>query len=154
MIFESDAASKDRQVFGWIEKVRIDPGKLVLQAKLDTGADNSSLCALILKEFDRGGIEWVRFEVTSYEGRKATLERPVIRRAKIKRFLGIGQERPVVRLGVCIGNIYREVDVNLVDRRRFKYEMLIGRSFMAGQIHVDPSSKFTQEPNCGEAATP
>ena len=54
------------------------------------------------------------------------------------------------RMGICIGNYYSEAEVNLVDRSRFKYPLLIGRSFMGDRLLIDPSAQFTLEPGCGE----
>jgi len=39
-----------------------------------------------------------------------------VRIAKIKSALGKDESRPVVTLGICIGNVYRITEVNLVDR--------------------------------------
>ena len=137
-----------KQIVGWIEKAKIFPGGLALTAKLDTGADNSSLDASQVTEFERDGETWVRFQVINDDGRTATLERKLVRTAAIKRHRGARQQRPVVRLGICVGNFYRETEVNLVDRTRFKYQLLVGRSFMQGQLVVDPAAAFTVAPRC------
>jgi hypothetical protein len=150
---QSSGAGEDKLTVGWVEKVRLFPGNVVVHAKVDTGADNSSLNVPKMEEFIRDGARWVRFDFTTRDGKTVTFERDVVRVAKIKRHKGKRQERIVVRLGICIGNVYREAEVNLVDRSRFKYEMLIGRSFMGDKLLVDPSKKYTRDPLCTEAPT-
>lgn len=135
-------------VVGWLEKVRIYPGNLIIHAKLDTGARNSSLNASHVTVFERAGEQWVRFDVTSRYGKTATIERKVERVVKIKRRGAKSEKRFAIRLGVCLGNRYKEVEVNLADRSGFLYQMLIGRSFLAGSFVVDPSAKYTAKPNC------
>jgi hypothetical protein len=142
------AHADNRSVVGLLEKVRIFPGDLEVVAKLDTGADHSSLHAVDIKRFERDEERWVRFSVVNYEGRKVTIERKVFREARIKRHDRRAPRRPVVTLGVCLGNVYRVVLVNLVDRSRFRCRMIIGRSFMGDKLLVDPSEKYTVEPIC------
>jgi hypothetical protein len=146
-------AAAQKKVVGWIEKVRIYPGGLIIRAKLDTGADNSSLDATNLTEFQRDGRRWVRFDLDNHEGEKVTIERPLLREANIKRHFHKAQKRPVIKIGVCLGSIYKETEVNLVDRTGFNYRMLIGRKFMEGAVIIDPAVKYTVEPNCSEPAT-
>jgi hypothetical protein len=146
--FAATLSADSKQIVGVIENARILPGDIVIPAKLDTGADNSSLNVRQLTEFEREGGRWVRFEVTDRDGKTVTVERKLLRTAKIKRHQGSRQERPVVRMGICIGNYYKEVEVNLVDRSRFTYQLLIGRSFMKGGLVVDPSVEHTIEPEC------
>lgn len=146
--FAASLKADSRQIMGVIENAEIFPGNIIIQAKLDTGADNSSLNVRHLNEFDREGVPWVQFEVTDREGKTVTIERNLLRTAKIKRHKGPRQERPVVMMGICIGNYYKEVEVNLVDRDRFKYQLLIGRSFLKGAVVVDPAQEYTIEPGC------
>lgn len=141
-------ASGSDVVVGLVERVRIYPGEMVLEAKMDTGADNSSLNTKAIKRFKRNGQRWVAFEVVNKDGQSVTLERELVRVAKIKRPGEESQKRPVVMLGICLGDLYREVQVTLVDRSRFRYAMIVGRSFLAGAALVDPSKKFTVDPSC------
>jgi len=140
----------EKKLVGLIERVKIHPGNLVIYAKLDTGARNSSLHATNITKFKRNGEKWIRFDVMNRSGEKVTLERKVERVVGIKRKKGEARKRMVIRLGICLGNLYKEVEVNLEDRRKFAHVMLIGRSFMLGDIDVDPSASYTIEPNCRE----
>jgi hypothetical protein len=146
----TDKKPANKIIAGWIENVRIYPSGLVIQAKLDSGAETSSLDARNLTLFKRAGADWVRFEVTHRDGQATTLERPVLRQTTIKRHFAKYQKRPVIKLGVCLGKFYRETEVNLVDRTGFQYPMLIGRKFMENFLVIDPALKFTVEPECGE----
>jgi hypothetical protein len=47
-----------------------------------------------------------------------------------------------------MGSIYREEEMNLVDRTELNYQALVGRNHMAGVIVVDPAETFTQSPRC------
>jgi hypothetical protein len=67
---------------------------------------------------------------------------------KIKRHDAKPQQRFAVSLGICLGSVYRVVEVNLAERSDFLYQMLIGRSFLAGNFIVDPSAKYTTKPDC------
>ncbi|MEW6670996.1 MAG: RimK/LysX family protein [Thermodesulfobacteriota bacterium] len=142
------AGDREKQVVGLLEKVVICPENLFMTAKLDTGAEHSSLSATNIEAFERDGVRWVRFDVLTNQGVWKTREKKLLRIAKIKSHLEDDLERPVVRLGVCLGKHYREVDFNLADRRKFEHQLLIGRSFMSGILIVDPSAEFTTSPDC------
>lgn len=140
----------DRQmdILGWIETVQLKSAGFAVDAKLDTGADNSSLNAPDIEEFEKDGDTWVRFNVTNGEDEEATFEKPLHRTARIRSASGTS-ERPVVKMAICLGDTLREVEVNLADRSGLSYQMLIGRSFMKDYILVDSGSRHTAEPNCG-----
>lgn len=145
---ENAPPSNDLRVAGWIERVSIFPGNLKIKAKLDTGAKHSSLNAKHIEEFERDGAKWVRFDLTSWKGRVESIETRVIRTAKIKQHDRKSVMRPVIHLGICLGTIYKEVEVNLEDRSKFNYQMPIGRSYLKDSFLVDASTIFTLEPAC------
>jgi hypothetical protein len=142
------AISADKMIVGWLEMVRIYPENLNIKAKLDSGAKTSSLNAALIEELERDGKKWVRFRVTDHKGKKLILEKKISRVAKIKLRNKRLQKRPVIIMDICLGGIHKEVEVNLVDRSYFNYQMLLGRSFLAGTFLVDSASKYTTKPDC------
>jgi hypothetical protein len=147
-IYVHNAISGEKQVAGWVERVSIFPGNLEIKAKLDTGARHSSLNTNHIEEFERDGATWVRFKLKNWKGRTAIMEARVIRLAIIKQIGTPSVTRPVIRLGICLGNVYKEVEVNLEDRSKFNYQMLIGRRYLRNSFLVDSSATFTVKPNC------
>ena len=135
-------------IVGWIEPVTLGSEGLVVPAKLDTGADTSSLHASDITWSRRPDGDWVAFDVVGKDHRKVRLERKVERVARVKKASGGVQERPVVLLGVCLGNTYQVTEVNLTDRAGFKLPFLVGRSFLAERFAVDASRTETIEPAC------
>jgi len=146
-----DAVAKERQIIGYIEKVRVFPGNIILQAKIDTGAKTSSIDVRNPIVFDRNGEEWVRFTIRDNDGQTTTFERPVIRTSKVRRSGTAKQIRYVVRLGVCFNGYFKQAEFNLNNRFGMSYRMLIGRLFLADKFLVDASAKNLTKPNCPEA---
>ena len=150
LIGVSDALSsgKDKQVVGWVEYVTILPENIKIKAKLDTGARTSSLNAVNMVEFERGGDTFIRFDLADWKGRTETVEAKVIRIAKIKQHNSEPERRLVIRIGICLEKVYKQVEVNLVNRSNFNYQLLIGRSFLRGEFAVDPAKTFTIKTDC------
>lgn len=143
----ADAESKQR--IGWLEKVSVGAPSIVLHAKIDTGAENSSLHSADYVVFTKEGRVWVRFNITTQSGETQRLEKPVERFAKIKLKEGEQEnQRPVVKLRLCLGGKFKEAYVNLVNRERFNFPLLIGRSFLAGNFIVDAESIYLTTPMC------
>jgi len=138
------------QVSGWAEKVALgDDPPLMIGAKIDTGANNSSLHTLEYHIFKKDGTEWVSFAIVNKEGQEKRIEAPILRYAKItQKNSQPSHVRPVIMLGICMGTVYKVVEVNLVDRTNFNFPMLIGRSFLQGTFVVDPDHKYMTTPNC------
>jgi hypothetical protein len=141
-------SAKDKKIVGLIEKVSLCPSNFVIHAKLDTGAELCSLNAPDMEQFRRNGEEWIRFDVTNREGKTITIEKRVVRIAKIKRKGQDDYPRPVIFLGICIADVYKEVEVTLADRRHFQYQMLIGTNYLSGSFIIDPSLNYTVDPKC------
>lgn len=137
-----------KQVVGWVETVKVYPGGITVKAKVDSGAKTSSLDCECITPFKRGGKDWLSFSVKNHKGDIVRLEKPVARVARIKRHFGKAQVRYVVKLGICLGSIYREADVTLVDRSGFNYALLIGRNFLGDDFLIDPSATFVNKPGC------
>ncbi len=143
------AAAGDKDLLGWAERVLVGRSQLVLRAKLDTGADTSSLSATRIRRYRRGSERWVEFTVVDEtSGRRVRFKRPLLRRVRIKEHDGSGQSRPVVKVEICLGDHQRRVEVSLVDRSNFDYPMLLGRRALEGIAVVDPELRFTTRPDC------
>jgi hypothetical protein len=142
------AAPDDPAIAGWGERIRLMPSGIELEAKLDSGAENSSLHVDRLRFFERDDKRWVRFTVEGDSGRRVAFERRLLRRAAIKRHSGRSDVRPVVAMAICLGSVARLVEVNLVDRSRFEYPILVGRSFLAGEYLIDASDSGLQPLDC------
>lgn len=147
LCFVNNAFSQ-KQVVGIIEKVKIYPKGLVLDAKLDTGADSCSLHASDIQELEKNGKSYVRFTIVDRYGKEQTVEKQVVRHIRIKRLDGKSQIRKMINLGLCLGGVYKIAEVSLVNRGKFNYEMLVGRRFLAGDFIVDPATTYTLDPSC------
>lgn len=141
-------------IAGWLERAKLVPGEVVVEAKLDTGANTSSLHAPVIQHFARDGKRWVSFDIVGRDGQNVRIERPVVRTARVRSALGSGQSRPTVRLGICVGNVYRITEVTLADRSRLDVPLLVGRRFLEGHLLVDSAKRELHEPNCPEAPLP
>jgi len=133
---------------GWIEKAVLYPHRIVMQAKLDTGAKTSSLHAPDPEYFTRHGKEWARISVTNKNIETVMVEAPVVRTATIKRHFGHKQSRPVILLDLCIGNVRKTEEVNLVDRAGMNYQLLVGRNFLKDALLIDSGVTYMLSPDC------
>lgn len=146
LVFSPMALAK--QIIGIYEKVALPVHGLVLTAKIDSGARNSSLHAVNIKLFQQNDREWVSFDTVNGSGGMIHLSAPVHRIASVKRHSGKSQKRPVVIMSVCIDRILRNVEVNLIDRSILNHPLLIGRSYLEGRFLIDVSKKYLFKPNC------
>jgi len=79
---EAVVSASDKLVVGFLEQVYIDPPGQLTVARIDTGAESSSVHAEDIIEFERDGEEWVRFTLTLDEV-TSELERPVARYVRV-----------------------------------------------------------------------
>jgi hypothetical protein len=148
-LFSSSHVARANQVIGWIEYIGIQPQGIVMEAKIDTGADNSSVHAEDVRIDETNGKQMVTFTLRNKKGEEITLHKPLMGYADIKR-RGNAEplRRPVVQMELCIGNEVSKVNVNLADRENFRYRMLVGRSYLKKGYVVDSNRKHTSEPGC------
>ncbi|WP_237067364.1 ATP-dependent zinc protease family protein [Microbulbifer guangxiensis] len=138
--------AKDKLVLGSVETVAIEPGGLLLESLIDTGAPTSSLSVTELKPFERDGKEWVRFKVSAGEDddNGVTVELPVKRYVRVARPGFDSQRRPVVNMSLTVGEVTHMVEVNLTDRTSLDYSLLVGRNFLKDAAVVDVSRRKVQ----------
>ncbi|WP_026958640.1 RimK/LysX family protein [Aliagarivorans taiwanensis] len=126
---------------GYIEQVELEG--MSFPAKLDTGADVSSVHADHIERFQRNGEEWVRFSYRDHFGNSREFTKPVKRIMRIRARAGeTAAERPVVELDVKLGPLEHSVEVNLQDRSRFEYPMILGKNFLRHGLVVGSNEQF------------
>ncbi|NWK57603.1 ATP-dependent zinc protease [Verrucomicrobiaceae bacterium N1E253] len=134
-------------VIGEIESLTLEKEKVQFQARIDTGAQTSSISAINIQQYERDGKKWVRFEINGGPDDQAIkMERPLSRIVQIKRHGADAVERPVVYLIVSIGNIKCRCEFSLTDRSKYEFPVLIGRNFLSGRAMVDVSRKHLAHP--------
>ena len=136
---------ENKLVVGSVEQVHIHPANFVMDARIDTGAETSSINARDIVEFERDGQKWVRFTlVDANTGEPYVIERNVVREAKIvQSSLKKGYtNRVVVALKMTIGDKKELSEFTLTNREHMKYPILIGRNVLQDLILVDVSEKY------------
>ncbi len=147
-VLVTTCAADTTRTIGWVEHVQLQSGNMMLTAKIDTGADNSSIDATNVEIYEHNSDKHVQFTVEDNHGKSTQFNLPLVRIAHIKRKGAVPLERPVVRMNLCVGNTLKTTNVNLANRKNFKYRMLIGRSYLKDAYLVNANQQFTAEPTC------
>ena len=141
----AEAKPSKKTTYGYVEKVTLVANNLTLSAKLDTGAKSASLSAINIEEKEEHGIHYLHFLIPTKTG---PVPFKAAYKGKIKIKPRVGEKlfsirRPVVLVMLRIGNEEREVLVNLTNRKRFNYPLLLGRdAIVAFHGTVDPAKAF------------
>ncbi|CAM3972173.1 RimK/LysX family protein [Vreelandella rituensis] len=119
-----------------------------LKARVDSGANTSSLSAREISRFERDGENWVRFKLALTEEdvvvdsqRDEWIEAPVERRVRVIQASG-DESRPVISLLMTLGPIRENVEFTLTDRTHLDYPVLLGRRFMMDIILIDVAETY------------
>ncbi|MDA0339914.1 MAG: RimK/LysX family protein [Proteobacteria bacterium] len=134
-------------VAGWREWAAL-PGLGIprIKAKLDTGAQTSSVHATHMHDTVRDGVIWVQFMLAPMQ-RTAIGSVPceaIVRDERIVRSSsGHTEHRIVIETPLVVGDRQKPVEIALTDRSDMSFRMLIGRSTLNRlKLLVDPGHSF------------
>jgi hypothetical protein len=141
----STAGPLQLPIVGAVELARVEPPGLVMEARVDTGAETTSIHAEDIRLLERDGKAYVSFLlIDDASGTRHRLERRLQRRVLIKRNDAEPEQRLVVNLWITLGNSSGLVEVTLSDREVFEYSLLVGRNFLTDMMIVDVARHHTQ----------
>lgn len=144
-------AADTKIIYGYVEKATLVDKDMTLSAKFDTGAKSASLSAIEIQEVEKDGKPYLRFKVP---GKSEVVEFTSEYLGKVRIKVRAGEhsssqdstapiKRPVVLMRIQIGDKIRSIPVNLTNRKRFNYPLLLGRdAIIAFDGLVDPSHAF------------
>ena len=134
----------ERMVVGEVEWVHIDPPGILMSARVDTGAQSSSIHADNLTRFERDGDDWISFELKIDE-EPVTIERPILRHVRVfQQSDKEGSRRPVVAMRIIVGNVTDSFEFTLADRAHLEHDMILGRNFLTDLAVVDVGREYVQ----------
>jgi hypothetical protein len=141
----------NKAVVGRSEWIGLPDVGTYLKARVDSGANTSSLSASEITRFERDGANWVRFKLGVTDDdvvvdgvRDEWIEAPVERRVRILQAAG-EESRPVVSLMMTLGPIRESVEFTLNDRTHLNYPVLLGRRFLMDIAVIDVAETYLHE---------
>ncbi|HDZ46784.1 hypothetical protein LCGC14_0121130 [marine sediment metagenome] len=148
---EVDDALTTKTLVGRSEWVGFPGVGTYLQARVDSGANTSSLSAKDITRFERDGEDWVRFKLALNEDdvvvesqRDEWIEAPIERRVRILQASG-EESRPVISLLMTLGPISENVEFTLNDRTHLVYPVLLGRRFLMDIALIDVADTYLHD---------
>lgn len=144
----SDLPNSNHMIVGWREWVSLPSlGLPAIKAKIDTGARTSAIHALDIERIKRNnGQDWLAFSVQPIQ-RDASIvrrcEAPLVDVRRVTDSGGHREDRYFISTQVQIGSLKRTIEITLAQRDDMLFRMLIGRTAMIPDIHVDPAQSYS-----------
>jgi hypothetical protein len=141
----ADSSDNAARVIGAREWVKVEPSDFVFEARIDTGAETSSIHAEDIRLLEKDGKRYVQFSLQDPEtGATIDVEQRLHRRILVKQNVEDSADRRyVVRMWLTLGDTRSWVDVSLTDRKEFDFPLLIGRNMLVDSFIVDVSKRHT-----------
>lgn len=115
-----------------------------IRARIDSGAQTSSIHASDIQRFTRDGEEWVKFEIHPLQESKRIIiknEAKIAGVKKVRNSGGVSESRFVIKTPVKIGDETFEIELTLANRDAMGFRMLLGREAMNGRFIVNPAEQ-------------
>ncbi len=137
---------KEPKVIGWRERVSFpDFGVIGVKAKVDSGAQTSSIHAFRPRFSQRDDGEWVSFEIhPRRRSRKDAIRvsAKVLTHRWIRSSNGKRELRPVIVTTMVLAGEEFEAEMTLANRHLMAYRMILGRSAMRGRFSIAPGKSY------------
>lgn len=139
--------SGNKEIIGGLEWLYMDPPGRHYRARIDSGAETSSLSASDVVEFERDSEDWVRFSFQHDPSDEPILIELPIKRAVLIRQTSsaVAERRVVVEIDIRLGQELQSTEFTLTDRSRMSYPVLLGRAFLMDLYIVDVARSFTHD---------
>lgn len=144
---DNDTAAKEARadrlegmlIVGQLERLYLPELDMVHVARIDSGANTSSIDARNITRFERDGVNWVRFEIPDPDTADfVTLEREVSRLVKIiQSSADEAEQRVVVELQFMIGDHHHQAEFTLTSREHLSNVVLVGRNILKDVMLID-----------------
>ena len=136
-----------KEIIGAIEWLYMDPPGRHFRARVDSGAETSSLSANDVVEFERDGDDWVRFTFNHDNNDDSVEFELPIKRTVLIRHLSADEleRRVVIELDIRLGDQLQTTEFTLTDRSNMTYPVLLGRAFLMDLYVVDVSQSYTHQ---------
>jgi len=133
-------------LIGWREWVHFpDLGIKAIKAKVDTGARTSALHAYFVEPYSKNNQDYVRFGIHPIQGDNETTlicEAPVHDERQVTDSGGHKENRYVISTRVQLGKLTKTIELTLTNRDTMKFRMLLGRTALENDFHVDAAGSF------------
>jgi hypothetical protein len=131
-------AHDGKLIIGATEVIEIEPSKLQFKARVDTGAQTSSIHAEDVEIDLNGGAKGkpISFTVVNREGQSQRIHSHVVRQIVVKTSEG-SERRYAVPMIVTLKQHSKTVLVTLNDRAHMRYRLLLGRNWLRDDYIVD-----------------
>lgn len=128
---------KEKVLIGRVEWVHLPGLNVKHRSRIDTGAKTTSMHASKIEEVQQGNELFIKFQTIDGEGNTVDVLRKVDSTQKVANAGGLVTKRYVIKEKVKLGNIEREIMINLNDRTKMEYKFLVGRNLLLGRFIVD-----------------
>ncbi|MGF1686710.1 RimK/LysX family protein [Photobacterium japonica] len=134
-----------KSIVGQVETIKVYELDMDYLARIDTGAATTSIHAKDIKVLgEDSDSENMRdhlghmVEFTSYneQGKEAKFKGKIVKVSKIRNAQGV-ERRYAVKMDLGWNGEHKTVNVNLRDRSKLEYKLLIGRNWLSGNYLVD-----------------
>lgn len=135
----------ERIVLGWREWASLPRlGLASVRCKIDSGARSSALHVDRCWRFVERGVPWVGFQLSNDGHGEALVQAvaPVFDERDVIDSGGHRTRRIFLRTTLQLAGVEREIEINLTDRKRMLFPMLLGRTAMVDCFTVDPARSY------------
>lgn len=116
-------------------------GMVNVPAKIDTGANRSSIHCSDIKHESIDGIESIFFEIPMINGETNTFHSNDFFKKKIRSSSGHVENRYIIKTDVILFGKTIKTSFSLTDRTEMKFPILLGRKLLASRFVVDVSKE-------------
>ncbi|MDV6252204.1 ATP-dependent zinc protease [Vibrio sp. EA2] len=120
-----------------------------LEARIDTGAQTSSLHVDNIECFEKNGRSYVEFDLhpdVYHLEQVVRCTAPLKANRKVKSSNGTFEHRCVITTMLRMKDQQWPIDITLTNRENMTYMMLLGRQAMSDKVLVDPSQSHMLAP--------
>ena len=135
----AQTSAKEKMIVGRVERVQVDGTEMKVKARIDSGAQTSSIHAENVVEKMIEGEKYVQFESLDDQEKRHVFLKKVIASTVVRSSTGEANSRYVIRMTITMAGREHEINVNLNDRTGLVYRFLVGRNLLMGNYVVDVS---------------
>jgi len=135
-----------KTILGWREWIGLPALQVgAIKAKIDTGANTSSLHAFEIERYRRHGKDFVRFQIHPIQRSiRKTIQAsaPLLGMRAVRSSNGVQSERPVIQTEMEIFDQQWMIELTLANRDQMGFRMLLGREALRGRFLIDVGASY------------